>query len=35
MIFTNGVKEKDNIDDYPISKESKYLSILINDKMNI
>ena len=33
MIFTN--EENDNIDDYPIIKEYKYLGILINDKMNI
>ena len=35
MVFTNGVKEKDNIEGYPIIKEYKYLGILINDKMNI
>ena len=35
MVLTNGVKEKDNIEGYPIIKEYKYLGILINDKMNI
>ena len=35
MILKNDIKEKDNIDGYPIIKEYKYLGILINDKMNI
>ena len=35
MVLTNGIKEKDNIEGYPIIKEYKYLGILINDKMNI
>ena len=35
MILINDIKEKDNIEGYPIIKEYKYLGILINDKMNI
>jgi len=35
MILSKAVKENDNIEDYPIINEYKYLDILINDKMNI
>ena len=35
MILKNDIKEKDNIDGYPIIREYKYLGILINFKMNI
>ena len=35
IILKNGIKEKDNIDGYPIIREYKYLGILINFKMNI
>ena len=35
MILNNQKIEENNIEEYPIIKEYKYLDILINDKMNI
>ena len=35
MILINDIKEKDNIEGYPIIKEYKYLGIVIDNKLNI
>ena len=35
MILKNKIERDDNIDDYPIINKVKYLSIMINDKINI